>query len=162
MRGREGGEGEARQSGFKFRHKSKQILSFPELWAHETSSSKLCCCSHTWGHHMCTFSLPFSPLYFLSSHLCFPPHPVLPLFLSIACSYCPSVSARYLSLDHASLSKSAGSLPFCLFVRRLFSSLTAASFLPSFTLLGNFNQQWTVFRVIREAEEEQCKGDCCI
>lgn len=88
-KGGRGEEGEARQSGFKFRHKSKQILSFPECWAHETTSSKLCCCAQTWGHRMCIFSLPFYlPFVFLAPHLSFsfsffPLFSPLPRFASI-------------------------------------------------------------------------------
>lgn len=80
VRGREGGrgeEGEARQSGFKFRHKSKQILSFPERRARETTSNKLCLGAQTGGHRMCISSLPFFVSSFLFSITLslFPSHP---------------------------------------------------------------------------------------
>lgn len=122
VRGREGGrgeEGEARQSGFKFRHKSKQILSFPECGARETTSSKLCLRAQTWGHRMCisstSFSLPL-PIFY---HLIFIPLP--PLRLVSISLYCLQFLPWYLCFDlsavHTSLSQAAGSLA-CLFVRR--------------------------------------------
>lgn len=147
-KGGRGEEGEARQSGFKFRHKSKQILSFPECWAHETTSSKLCYCAQTWGHRMCIFSLPFYlPFVFLAPHLSFsfffsffsplPRFASIFLYLLFLLVSAPPHTPLGLPPVHSSLSKPAGSPPHCL---RSFFPLTLSSLLSSFTLFCNFLQ----------------------
>lgn len=153
-RGDERRGGEARQSEFKFRHKSKQILSFPECWTHETTSSKLCCCAQTWGHRVCISSLPFylpfvllsppSSIYLFISL----PSPVLPLFLSFAGSCTPT---------------SASAFPLFSFQVRRVSSLYLSQILSSFNysvpfFFLKFQLQWTFFRVVSEAEKEQKSG----
>jgi len=167
VRGREGGERRGRQGnqGLNLDANLNRYCPFPERWAHETTSSKLCCCAQTWGHHMCVFSLPsFLPFTFsTTSSLFFPP--ALPHVASVSLHGLQWLR-RCLCLDlspvHAPLSKSAGSLPSCLFVSGIVLPLTAASLLSSLTLPGNFSQQWAVFRVVKEAGEEQSKGDYCV
>lgn len=115
VRGREGGrgeEGEARQSEFKFRHKSKQILSFPERCAPQATSNKLCLRARTWGHRICRLLSPLS--YFLSPYLYSPPTPPFSLYFSALLAVPALVSLlRSLRCPHFSL-QAAASL--CLFI----------------------------------------------
>ena len=166
MRGREGGERRGRpgnqglnlDTNLNRYSPSRSAGLMRQQAANSAAALKL-------GDTTCVFSpfLSFSPSYFLSPYLYF--FSFLPCFASISL-HCLQLLPQCLCLDlsaaHPSLSKSAGSLPCCLFVRRIFFPLTAASLLSSFTLLGNFHQQWTVYRVVREAEEEQSEGDYCV
>lgn len=167
MRGREGGERRGRQGNQGLNLDANLNRYCPsqsaglrrQQAANSAAAPKL-------GDTTCAFSpfLSFSPSYFLSPYLYFH-HIRLPRLASISLP-CLQLLPQCLCLDlstvHASLSNSAGSLSCCLFVRRIFFPLTATSLLSSFAILGNFNQQWTVFRGVREAEEEQSEGDYCI
>lgn len=102
--------------------------------------------------------LSFSSLCFLSPYFFFPP---LSHFSCISLP-CLQLLPWYLCLDlslvHASLTKVSSKL---FISEENLLPLTAPSLLSSFALLGNFSQQWTAFRMVGEAEEEQRTGDHC-
>lgn len=75
VRGREGGrgeEGEARQSGFKFRHKSKQTLSFPSAGLVRQQATSSASAPRKLGDAACAFPLLLHIFITLSL---FPSHP---------------------------------------------------------------------------------------
>lgn len=113
------------------------------------------------GDTTCIFPLPFFPLSVFSVTLPYFFFPPLSHFSCISL-HCLQMLPWYLWLDlslvYASLTKVSSKL---FISEENLLPLTAPSLLSSFGLLGNFSQQWTAFRMVGEAEEEQRTGDQC-